>query len=1464
MKLRYILSFGLALALTQTVFAKGAEGNGNSKNQNSRPSLAAGCSPANELIYLEFNNVRTRVEAGGLWWQDRANSAADYEVPKGSNSYAIYAGGLWLAGTDVNGQLKAAVSLFGNGVDYYSGPLNNDGTAEIDAARCESWDRFFEISRDEVAQFVLWNQSTEEERAELFPDGYDTPQSIKEWPGNGLPGSDSLENALLAPKLAPYIDVNSDGVYDYRDGDYPFYDLGSSLNSNITDSSLINSDGIVDCRAPRTDRSQSASRPLFGDKTFWWIFNDKGNLHTESNAPSIGMEVHGQAFAFATNDEINDMTFYNFELINRSTFTLTDTYFASYVDPDVGFPSDDYVGCDVTRGFGYAYNGDEFDNDFQGQNGYGENPACIGIDFFEGPYQDADGIDNSVGIRPGEALNGLGYQDSIVDNERFGMRRFVYYNIGGGQNGDPVLAIHYYNYMRGIWQNGQPMSHGGNGLNSAGVEGIPTAFMFPGKSDPLHWGTVDDQGIPVIPQNSDWTEDNPGGGEDRNDEGDRRFLQSAGPFTLEPGNVNDITVGVVFGQAEAGGRLASVDVAFTADNKAQALFDNCFQVLDGPDAPDLIIQELDQELIFFITNNELSNNFNEEYSEQDPNIITPDTLLNLTPPVVYDPFYTFQGYQVFQLANSDVSVNDIANPALARLVFQCDIVDGDTTLVNYTFDEVLETNFPQVMVEGANEGISHSFRVTEDLFAEGSNRLVNYKTYYYLAIAYGSNNYKRYAQDVTPDLSNPLLPASDGQKTPYLASRKTSTGGSIEAQSAIPHRTVYEKGGTVTSSQYGDLVGITRWQGAGNGGNALEFTQGTINKLMADSNWAKGTNPVQLAYRLGAGPINVKVIDPLNIIDASFLFKMINDEPSSNTTLLNDTARWFIQNRSNPVTKRETLKVVIPGTNPPELKDSIIVVNTFETVESERSISSQNEQLLFGATYNWGLSVDVGQVGYPGDLAVPNSGFLGANSTFNSGLQNWLGGVPDADGNTPFNWILAGTVGESELQYGDRIRSGDFIDPREDYEAILGGTWSPYALVGFGKDFAPGKPGFNKGAGDGARMKYLKSTVVVFTPDTNLWTRVPVLETQEELLRSTDGTEWLRPRKKALSLDKRGNPFDTTGLNMDITLPIETLKAQFGNDTASKANYISPVGMGWFPGYALDLETGERLNMAFGEDTWQGADNGADMKWNPTETFAAGAGSGAEFVWGGKHYTYVFRKTTDREFIDEGYFNEFPSLGLYTRMNLYDGGSKLLTMLDASLALSRESAFKACNWVTIPMLNPGTRLLQSEVKVNLQVGRPYEFMTTEVIDTIFEPNGDTTLLNEHLENEGRPSYTFVTDGFAVETGNTSALKDALSAVNVVPNPYYAISEYEASALDNVVKITNLPQFANITIYNMNGTLIRSYNKADSRNFLDWDLTNEAGIPISSGVYIIHVEVPNVGEKVLKWFGVTRPVDLENF
>ncbi|MFM7766788.1 MAG: hypothetical protein ACKO9S_02895, partial [Bacteroidota bacterium] len=143
-----------------------------------------------------------------------------------------------------------------------------------------------------------------------------------------------------------------------------------------------------------------------------------------------------------------------------------------------------------------------------------------------------------------------------------------------------------------------------------------------------------------------------------------------------------------------------------------------------------------------------------------------------------------------------------------------------------------------------------------------------------------------------------------------------------------------------------------------------------------------------------------------------------------------------------------------------------------------------------------------------------------------------------------------------------------------------------------------------------------------------------------------------------------------------------------------------------------------------------------------------------------------------------------------------------------------------------------------------------------------------------------PMYTFSTDDLANSTNNAEVATSALDLINVVPNPYYAFSAYEVNQLDNRIKIVNLPAKCTVSIFTVGGTLVRKYNRdvptdnSDGQVYstsipnretsLDWDLKNFKGIPVASGVYLIHVDAPGLGTKTLKWFGMTRPLDLDTF
>lgn len=127
-------------------------------------------------------------------------------------------------------------------------------------------------------------------------------------------------------------------------------------------------------------------------------------------------------------------------------------------------------------------------------------------------------------------------------------------------------------------------------------------------------------------------------------------------------------------------------------------------------------------------------------------------------------------------------------------------------------------------------------------------------------------------------------------------------------------------------------------------------------------------------------------------------------------------------------------------------------------------------------------------------------------------------------------------------------------------------------------------------------------------------------------------------------------------------------------------------------------------------------------------------------------------------------------------------------------------------------------------------------------------------------------YRFETESVATTSYDAEKAQSDLDLIQVVPNPYYAYAGgpgYERNALDNRVKITNLPEQCVISIYNVSGTMIRQITKDEIKTSVDWDLKNFAGVPIAGGVYIIHIKSDD-GERIIKWFGGLRVPDLNVF
>lgn len=1453
---RFLLIAFCGVMITHGIRAEEVHKKGGTKSTGTIKETAAGCAAGSTYKYLDINNVRTLCYSYGNGW---FLENAEYEIPKGSKKTSMFSFSLWIGGIDVNNNLKLAAYRYGQGPttsaahtknDFWPGPLTVDGTASVSAETCAEYDKLYPMTRQEVQEFLAWWGNPSE-----YPN-YVIPKSILDWPAHGNKAKGQ------AYYLAPFKDVNGDGTYDPKQGDYPYYDLGNTLCPSLR-SALDSTPLYVKAKIKNGGKNSNGQdidtlgilvdQVLKGDQTLWSVYNDKGNYHSETTGEPIGMEIRAQYFAFATNDEINNMTFYSYELINRSTYTLTGTYFSQWVDPDLGYANDDYVGCDVNRGLGYCYNGTPIDGTGQSY-AYGAHPPAVGVDFFQGPYMDPDGYDNpsfngsgiggpsfngnceivQFGLNNAviemtykykdlngtlrdttanfrvcsEAINGVNFGDGIRDNERYGMRQFVYHNNSNAgvpdYMTDPDYASEYYKFLRGYWKDNTHMVYGGNANTKAGGYGPDCDFMFPGLTDVCNWGTRGQE--PNGPKY--WTEV-----EAKNNPQDRRFMQSAGPFKLEPGACNYITVGIPWARSISGTPLESVELLKQVDDKAQSLFDNCFAVLNGPNAPDVTIEELPNSLILYLTNrkwNDLGNNYNEQYKEADPTIRSKDSL------------YRFEGYQIFQLKDATVSAADIGDASKVRLVAQCDVENGVSKVVNWSFDQTLGGNVGTMMTLGEDKGIRHSFVFEKDMFATGDDRLINHKQYYYMAVAYAYNQFKKF------DPNDPT--ALDGQKKPYLMGRNN-----IKVYTAIPHYPV----GTVSNSNYGDGPVITRIQGQGNGGVILEMSPASLAEVLSkpplDTTVKLGDPNYPIVYKPSylpsQGPLQVKVIDPLNVVPGEYTVKFDS---------------MGLVNAGNPFTDKKKIRfgkwTLINNTTGVTYLPSD--TTTIYQYEQTRFKYKKGEELIYD---DLGIALTITQVPNAGDSLrdnqTSNNGLLFASpAIFADSTKRWLSGVPDSDVPDSYqNWIRSGTYKGSEPKYYDwDMGSGDVgvpYDPNKNFQKIQGGIWAPYTLTasGFPNQELLVGPAFNNLSKKKTNLSRLASVDIVVTPDKKLWTRCPVIELCPDPKLAERGATYFGTRRAA-------------SVNVDGKSGVTSV------DPMYNSSYISDSGMGWFPGYAINIETGERLNIMFGENSWLVADNGRDMIWNPSSRIYNSANTP---VFGGQHYVYI---------MDHGEY--VVSHPLYLNFPAYDAGAYLMTQLPKS-KVYKESTFASCMYVNIPLAVEGQEWLSNAVTTKIRVSKPYQrYYSTPM------PAGSTDTLNGNW-----PVYNFSTTSIAASKNNPQKMVTDLDRINVVPNPYYAYDDYERNQLDNRIKIVNLPNKCVVTIFDMSGSMIRQFNvdktginlprgvntgiNTDAKTSIDWDLKNFAGIPIAGGVYLIHVKAEGLGERTIKWFGILRPVDLNS-
>lgn len=272
---------------------------------------------------LDVSNINPRVLTGGdAFWN---LSDARFEVPRGSGNHTIFAGSIWLGGKDQQDKLYTAAQTYRQGAPayagYWPGPIGN----KQDSLFSQKYDKVWKVSQQEIEDHINYFSNP----------NYTIPDDILTWPGNG-----NMANGE-AKSLAPFVDVDQDGIYSPKLGDYP---------------------------------------DIKGEQALYVILNDRGN-RKEPFTPAMNVEMHAMYYGF--NDPANipvfNTLFTEYRIINRGQINFKDYYVGLWTDFDIGYFNDDFVGCDTTTNRYFGYNGDNFDGEIGYSFGYGANPPVQSV-----------------------------------------------------------------------------------------------------------------------------------------------------------------------------------------------------------------------------------------------------------------------------------------------------------------------------------------------------------------------------------------------------------------------------------------------------------------------------------------------------------------------------------------------------------------------------------------------------------------------------------------------------------------------------------------------------------------------------------------------------------------------------------------------------------------------------------------------------------------------------------------------------------------------------------------------------------------------------------------------------------------------------------------------------------------------------------------------------------------------------
>ncbi len=446
-------------------------------------------------------------------------------------------------------------------------------------------------------------------------------------------------------------------------------------------------DWPVDQGAPWEDRdgdgvfTRGVDAPEYmGDKTIWYVMNDKGiDSSAFSNATSLGLEFQVTMYAFDRTDDLGDVVFRDFKIINKSSSTFNDFSLGYFGDLEIGTAYDDKAGTDTTLQLVYAYNSSNFDPIF------GTDPPAAGTLLLRGPVVPSSAADSAF-------INGRwikGYKNSGLQSTYFSMNGLQPDSTYKFADPSPDSAIHVYDILHGLMPNGLHIFDP--------ITGADTKFCLPGDPVGQTGWYYDESGWPGLD-----TVAAP--------DADVRMSASYGHFNLAPYDTQEIVLAII--GAKGTSNLNSVTELKRKSKTVKFLFEHNFQNVPPVSAPEVFAYPQDGKITLWWKNN------SESYEEINP---------GLTGLGYADTAYRFQGYIVRQYRDEKKS-----DP---RLVKVFDIKDSLLTISDYIIVNGEKVKVP--LIGGTNEGLQQFIDITSDVFTGEPVRNAN--PYYFSVDAYAVN-----------------------------------------------------------------------------------------------------------------------------------------------------------------------------------------------------------------------------------------------------------------------------------------------------------------------------------------------------------------------------------------------------------------------------------------------------------------------------------------------------------------------------------------------------------------------------------------------------------------------------------------------------------------------------------------------------------------------------------------------------